>query len=73
MEVLVEIPEGKNCTRCIFHYVAIDSFAYEESHDHCAYLDKPLNDGVVYPPIRVRKHPECPAKEVGDGKYKQNA
>lgn len=61
MKVEVEIPEGKNCTRCMFHFEALDSWDYEESHDHCAYLDKPLNDEVVYTPKRVKKHPDCPA------------
>ena len=61
MKVTVEIPEGKNCTKCIFCYEALDSFAYEESHDHCTYLDEPLNDdSQVYPKKRVKKHPKCP-------------
>lgn len=61
MKVEVEIPEGKNCTGCSFHYQALDSFNYEESHDHCAYLDKPLNEDAVFAPKRIKKHPECPA------------
>jgi len=61
MKVGVEIPNGKNCTRCIFCYQALDSFNYEESHDHCAYLGKPLNDDAIFPPKRIKKHPECPS------------
>lgn len=61
MKVIVEIPEGKNCTGCVFHYEEVTSCNYEESHDECAYLHKPLNDEVVYPRKRVKKHPECPA------------
>lgn len=61
MKIEVEIPDGKNCTSCKFCYVSLDSFAYEESHDHCAYLNKPLNDdSVSFTLKRVKKHGNCP-------------
>ena len=64
MKVEVEIPEGKNCTRCLFCYEFLESFDYEESHDHCAYLDMPLNDEVAFSPKRIKKHQNCPASPV---------
>ena len=70
MKVEVEIPEGKNCTRCIFCYQHLDSFNYEESHDHCAYLNKPLNDEEIYPPKRIKKHKNCPSLTHKEGDTK---
>ena len=65
MKVEVEIPEGKNCTHCSFCYHHLDSFNYEESHDHCAYLDKPLNeDSVSWSLRRIKKHNDCPANPI---------
>ncbi len=61
MRVVVEITEGKNCTRCLFCYEQVTSFDYEESHDHCMYLDEPLNNDKVYSPKRIKKHPDCPS------------
>jgi hypothetical protein len=65
VKIEVNIPDSKYCNTCLFCYEKVDSFAYEDSHNHCAFLNKPLNSEVVSPVEnrRIKKHPDCPSLE----------
>ena len=60
MQVTIQLPDGRFCTKCPFHSKQVKDWGMEESLEWCAYLRQeiPFDE---YKQKLVKKLPDCPA------------
>ena len=63
INITVNIPDSKFCTKCLFLREVIESWGMEASHHECAFLNEQL-DNSAFSYKRVKKSSKCPVKVV---------